>query len=559
MESGKRPDSSGVAAPSSRGAGSPLLGTMGTSTAASADDLGREDTPSASLPNTGGAEYSMKVFIQEHMTSILEPLADHIQELHHELEGMLEDIRQLNGKADKSLEVLGDHDRRLLTLAASIARNSEDLNLTKAGLNDLGEALAVARNGDEEVQAALRRTEGQVQALASVGKELRKSMEELEGRNRQLQLQVSESSVLHLGFSDRLSEVKSMYEGLGQRHLDTIKHLQHVKQAEDDTQENLKRHIAASERQRKDDGRSFTLLDQRTKTLETMLIQTDHTQQKQARTIKRISDDMQQCTRAIEEATGGETTRAPTPQPVQSAQPRDLARSRTEMVGPRVAKLEESLTNLERAQATDRNTVLSSLTGLRELVEKNTADISRNTSNLESTTQAERMLERRVHKLEEWAQEVDKKQHDVQRQADKTDHDVRPLFGAVKELENKIDQLQIVDDLASRRQDGLEKELQATAEAMEQLEGELDATNSVVTKIGTRLELAHEYFQGLGKGFQDTHKKVCTGSDGMMPPRTTQRKILPDLPGGLAPTPSRPASVARPATARIASPGRLSP
>ncbi|CAE8650970.1 unnamed protein product, partial [Polarella glacialis] len=75
---------------------------------------------------------------------------------------------------------------------------------------------------------------------------------------------------------------------------------------------------------------------------------------------------------------------------------------------------------------------------------------------------------------------------------------------------------------------------------------EQGADKEVLAKMGSRLEMCHKYFSGLGKGLADAHRQVVSGEGGMLPPKLGDASMLPTL----LPMPKVPRTPRTPGTPR---------
>jgi len=90
-----------------------------------------------------------------------------------------------------------------------------------------------------------------------------------------------------------------------------------------------------------------------------------------------------------------------------------------------------------------------------------------------------------------------------------------------------IDLLQSDQKKASMLLQTTNKTVEATSSKMNGLDAGLSRTNDAVCKLGQRVDLAHQYLEGAGKGLRDTHKRVAAGEDGMLAPKHCSPTLLP--------------------------------
>merc|ERR1712232_676685 len=80
-----------------------------------------------------------------------------------------------------------------------------------------------------------------------------------------------------------------------------------------------------------------------------------------------------------------------------------------------------------------------------------------------------------------------------------------------------IDMQQIELDRARDHQQHMTSSLGQTKKDVQNLSGEVGSTKTGVANMNMRLDLAHEYIDGIGQGFRSTHQHVLAGSGGMLP------------------------------------------
>lgn len=82
-------------------------------------------------------------------------------------------------------------------------------------------------------------------------------------------------------------------------------------------------------------------------------------------------------------------------------------------------------------------------------------------------------------------------------------------------------------------------DLKDTSAGLQKLTGTVGATLVEVGQVSSRLEVAHEYLDGLSRGVQDTHRHAMAGTSGMLPPKAPQTWELPGIPTSAAPISAR--------------------
>merc|ERR1719327_497154 len=61
-------------------------------------------------------------------------------------------------------------------------------------------------------------------------------------------------------------------------------------------------------------------------------------------------------------------------------------------------------------------------------------------------------------------------------------------------------------------------------------QNEFNSERDARNKLGARVDQCYKYFNGLGKGLQDTQRQILSAEKGMLPPKLGGGTILPTLP-----------------------------
>lgn len=503
----------------------PDLAATATTAASPTDMLDMDQFSVTVMPNTGEGEHSMKIFIQEHMTSILQPLAERVTDLSRNLQKTMEDLSLSNDKVERNTDHLHDHDQKIFGLNQGMNRSSEDLKVLRMEMNDLGSKQTSQEGELDLLGATMRKVEGLLGAHSSAARDFEKSLEDMDGRLRQLQLSHSEQNILHMSFSDRLNEIKNFCEGLNDRHLESIKGLQEAKQADENTRNTLKRHINSSDRQKKDDLRSLQLLDERTKAVEAMLLDQNHKIELQGKTVRSTELQMKQVVGDIEQVTGVHSSME------------SKSRSPTEMLGVRLHRVEESLANVSKREAADFTSMRAQIKDVQDQATRTGSEIEKNNANLDSLAKQVKTHEDRLFRHEDRILAHDAGITRLQKQANQAQADIQHLQNLERELSNQIQMQATEIKKTNMHATKTDEDLESTNRELSDLRDDLQIASTNIEKTSSRMELAHEYLNGLAKGFQDTHKRVTIGADGMVQPKHVQRKMLPEIPGSRSTTP----------------------
>lgn len=476
--------------------------------------------PPSSKTGEGEHATNMSQLVQRTMTSILTPLNERVLELEEWCQAQEKSIAELAERSQVAAGRLDGHDQKVAGLGADLARSNEDVKLAHEGLQEAAERHAALENDHDVTRALANRTEAMHKNTAASLGDLQRMQEGLDSQVRQLQLALSETNIAHLNINDRVSELRNRYEGLNDRHLDLVKSVQDLKQADENTRQALKRFTATFDKQRKDDQRSFSQLDDRAKNLEAALIEAQHqseTGQKQGKATKAEVERLKQHLEALVGQQSG----------AQNGLQNSSAVGPNDWQG-RIGKIEDSLARVSKLTSTDKNQSLNVVQAVSDAMHKSTQDLAKVMGDIESLDKVVKNHDNRIMKLEHTGTELAANQQKMREQADRAEQDLRGQIAAVqRDANSKSDNhsLELAKTNAVLQQTNQRAE--AHAGALQSLHSDLSSTNGMVSKLGHSVDLAHEYCQGITKGFHDTHKRVQSGQDGMLPPKSGGSRRLP--------------------------------
>jgi len=494
------------------------------------------------LPSTGEGEKGMTHFIQDHMVSILQPLAETVTDIQRSIAKIKENTSLANGLAERNMEHIAAHEQKLVLFGSGLSRINEDILSQRNELHETMDRIVTLEGDHDATKVSMSRTEGYIQKFASSEQDSKKVIEDLDTRIRQVQLSISETNVSHMGFEDRLSEIRNLHDGLNDRHMQMMTSLQQVSQSDENTRAMMKRHMAACDKQKKDAQRSFTLCDDRLKSVEAMLLETTHKTHNNAKSLKSLSTDVKHMLAELGEVTGMQQSmtdaksekndRVDTMNSVKSD--RSAERGPSQQFGNRMGRIEEQLAAMDRKQAFEKESHTVWKKEIDDMVKKSMTETRDNSLQLEMTTKQCKTQEEKLLRNESRVVAAESNIEKLQKAIDKCESDGRDLALNLKELTSQVELEKNEHKKTVASVDNAHADVGSTNEEIKLMSKDISDIQGALSKIAMRLELAHEYVQGLGKGFQDTHKRVTAGLDGMVAPKTvSNRKMLPEIPGKL--------------------------
>jgi chromosome segregation ATPase len=213
---------------------------------------------------------------------------------------------------------------------------------------------------------------------------------------------------------------------------------------------------------------------------------------------------------------------------------RSAERGPSQQFGNRMGRIEEQLAAMDRKQAFEKESHTVWKKEIDDMVKKSMTETRDNSLQLEMTTKQCKTQEEKLLRNESRVVAAESNIEKLQKAIDKCESDGRDLVLNLKELTSQVELEKNEHKKTVASVDNAHADVGSTSEEIKLMSKDISDIQGALSKIAMRLELAHEYVQGLGKGFQDTHKRVTAGLDGMVAPKTvSNRKMLPEIPGKL--------------------------
>eukprot|EP00429_Kryptoperidinium_foliaceum_P102855 CAMPEP_0176259082 /NCGR_PEP_ID=MMETSP0121_2-20121125/38892_1 /TAXON_ID=160619 /ORGANISM="Kryptoperidinium foliaceum, Strain CCMP 1326" /LENGTH=480 /DNA_ID=CAMNT_0017598967 /DNA_START=19 /DNA_END=1457 /DNA_ORIENTATION=+ len=453
---------------------------------------GTDDAPQLSqMPGEGSG--SMASLVQKAMLNILTPFVKRLDDLEEAAAVMVRDIKDAHEKADSATQRLGQHDRSIATLEGDMIRAKSDFKRVHELISEGSEKHTALENDHDATRAMTRRLDAEHKSAASHIADHQRLHEDLDGRCRQLQQALSETNIAHIHINDRHQELRNRVEGLNDRHLDLVKSSQELRQADDAQAAALKRLASGAEKQRRDAERSLAQLDDRSKSLELAVLELQNADDKLAKAVKVAKQDAELHKSLIDQLHGGKGDSGPRPADIHA----------------RMAKIEEMVGKLATALNTDRSSVQHNLQQLRDAVSQTLAGLAKNTSDCDQVDRAVKDHDRRLQKVDQRCSVAEGQAEKLKDQLARLGSELGNQLGQTQaSFQDKLDtQVHELAKLNERISQGGSR-TEALQSGLDNVKTEMASTNAAVGKLGQKLDLAHEYVQGMSKGLTDTHRRV---------------------------------------------------
>merc|ERR1719331_2339955 len=229
--------------------------------------------------------------------------------------------------------------------------------------------------------------------------------------------------------------------------LETTHKTQQVSQSDENTRAMMKRHMAACGKQKKDAQRSFTLCDDRLKSVEAMLLETTHKTHNNAKSLKSLSTDVKHMLAELGEVTGMQQSmtdaksdkndRVDTMNSVKSD--RSAERGPSQQFGNRMGRIEEQLAAMDRKQAFEKESHTVWKKEIDDMVKKSMTETRDNSLQLEMTTKQCKTQEEKLLRNESRVVAAESNIEKLQKAIDKCESDGRDLVLNLKELTSQVE------------------------------------------------------------------------------------------------------------------------
>eukprot|EP00927_Polykrikos_kofoidii_P061174 TRINITY_DN56040_c0_g1_i1.p1 TRINITY_DN56040_c0_g1~~TRINITY_DN56040_c0_g1_i1.p1 ORF type:complete len:518 (+),score=49.65 TRINITY_DN56040_c0_g1_i1:54-1556(+) len=466
--------------------------------------------------NNGEGEGSMQVFISQHMTQILQPLAERIKDLEALNERLANRLDVEAAQGHRTKDELGQHaetirylDTRLgevdferKTLQASCDRAHESYQWLERDHSTTKEALGHLRSR-ADVMAFVDATEKRVTALETMLEQSR------QGHEKAVEQVRIESTSRQVEFLDNLRDIDKRWNK---------------------TEKALGSLESSAEGRHRDLLTSVEALDERTRGLGRTIDDMLNTLRRHDKAFRDQEGDFMGVRRALKDIDhfmASSRDRAETERSRRAADEEAVSQvmSAVRALQVRTDTLGEDIACLARTSETQAglvNHLIDSTNVTAEELRRKCADIQRIDEQLPSHANRLTVVEDRGGKLHAEHQSARERVDTLEVRLDKLTETHASTVTQVDSHGFELHQQRACQIRLGESID--EANLRAN-----RLTADIDATNGIVAKVSARSELAHEYVQGLSKGFQDTHKRLVAGHDAMLSPKGSYNRTLPVL------------------------------
>lgn len=479
----------------------------------------------------------MLVFFRQHLSSILQPFADHVDDLHNAVSQVTERLNEAETKVDDAHSLLEQHASQVRDLQDGQKKAADSAARLRAAV-DRGDAARMGLEQDvERIKARLGDSDEDRRTLAAGLEEMRGDFGDARCKIEQLQSATAamEATIAENLDGAALDQLRKALHSLDRAHESTCAQLQATKRHGDDTGRTVEAFKNSYEQDRQKDALNSDVINRNISELGAHLKETNRRSQTNADHLKTTSKIVAPMRARVDKLEGAILAL--------HAQGEEAAKQRADMI----AQVQGAARDLDAltSKCGKIDEHAKKISGAQEAVGRLTEQVNKNRSSLaivnrlvESQAEQGQRAETRSIALEGGHAKL--REHS-QRLEDK----LAAFEAAYGDLQG---QRSAMDGTIARRFQDMDARMQgsagehsATAARVKALEGDLSATRQQVTKQGAGLDLAHEYVQGMTSGLRETHRSVAVNNE-MLPPKgmhtvlmsaATGRPLPPSLAKGM--------------------------
>jgi len=470
-------------------------------------------------------EVEMQAFVHQHLLSMLSPFSQRLKELQEEIEVLKADVQHKSEQLKHTNTVVKQHGHELMTLTMDVNKAHTAVGTVKTEL--LPEILKKIDEPKVEaeftqVHEQLKVLKSQVQSATETHSKVASELRDVQTAQRKASSALAEATGELSGLRESNDFLSHCYSGISGR-------VEQAKRVADDTQQAFEKfhHSAANQ-----------LEDLRKSSLPRMGARIDSLEAKQRALAKEAHADVESLEQvklqiiALNAALANldEETHKVTDQAAATEVKTDESinrRGKLERINARVDQTKAELTDLAQSLHADLSRRINDMAVLLDAKSQN---IRNNTAAIRSAESGISALNGDVKSCAKKIGEQGVVQEKLVEQAKIKETEIQGLFDFRTDTMTKLQEHEAACTRLDLRLQGIDKDVKGNTHNLTSLASDVVNTQGDVHALADRLEVAHDFLRGVGKGFQDAHKQVDTA-----PGRLHQDKpsMLPLLPSNM--------------------------
>jgi len=463
----------------------------------------------------GGGEDMVQDFVRMHMMSILTPFAERVHELQAQVEHLAGELSSVREAADGHESRLDQQEGQVSSLQGGLTQAGERLEKAQADLAALKKEKSRLDGNHEMTKAAVGKTKEMLAQVTASVEALQQALQDSAGNVGGLERALAEAEKRIMEHAEtRLDKQGRACRELNERQAELTKLCQQTKTLGESTSSAVKQLQIASGQQIQADLDSLASLCERTSSLEAKSADLQEHVEKHTESLKSVDREIQHINTWSGQVADVKRLHA---------QQSEVAAS-LEAQASRLEGVEAEIGQMRSDTVSERQYRQNELGELEQRVSKNIADLVRWRDDQKAQCDIISSTGQRLHDLESG-------QSKLASRADASERELHALCSwrqaAARQLDAQAGTLEAVRGDLQRA----EERLQGASQGLKGLKAEVCTDKELLAKLGSRLDVCCTYFNGLGKGLQDTHRQIVSGESGLLPPKAGGT-VLPAIPRG---------------------------
>lgn len=456
----------------------------------------------------------MQGFVQCHMMSILQPFAERTHELQNQVQQLFAELVQVRETAERQGSSIGSHAEQLSTLHVSAAEVCKGLEVAQAALAAAKRETNRLDGNHEMTKASLGKAKERIDAVSSTAEVLQQSLQDNHARVTGLESALADSEKRVMDEMElRLNKQGKACKALAERQAEVAKACEHAKTLGEKANSALKKLSNDYESRKIQDGGSIASLQELAACIEAKLTTVDSEVQKNTERVMTTDREVQHLKTWTEQLKDISKLHDKNSEAVASLH----------MQACRIEKVEMDIVEISKDAMSQRQVQNSELNNLEKTVDKNIAETARwmdtQRAHVDLISSAGKRL-----------QDLETGQSTLMAFTNNAEVDIRSLAAwqqhAVKDLE-------MHGSAVEETRSSLLKAHEAVSSVdigLQCVKAEVKADRKALEKTGMRVDQCYKYFNGLGKGLQETQRQMHNAEGSMLPPKLGGSAVLPTLP-----------------------------
>lgn len=459
-------------------------------------------------------EDMMQDFVSLHMMSILQPFSERLHELQAEVQQHASELLKARQLAESHETSINSHAQELAGLQGGAAAACKALEAAQAELAATKRERNRLEGNHEMTKATLGKTKETLESISSSVVALQQSSKDCHGKISSIETALADSEKkITEEMELRLNKQGRACKDLVERQAEVMKACEHSKALGERAHAALKKLTNEHESQKREDGSSLAGLQEWATNLDAKLAGVDQEVQRQADKAKLTDKEVQHLktwTKQLDDIGQMHTKQTE-------------AGALLEAQALRLQKAELDMAAIRKEAVAQQELHNTDLCGLEKSIDKSIADTARWMDTQKAHVDLISSAGRRLQDLEIG-------QNKLELFAESSGLELRGLSAwrqdVLQDLESHGAKLEATRVALSSAQEGVD----GASDSLRGLREEFSAEKELLAKLRARVDQCYKYFNGLGKGLQDTQRQVLSAEGGMLPPKLGGGTMLPTLP-----------------------------